>query len=44
LLVSQMLTLYITPVIYIYFERLREWRAPAAKPVASPAPAHASAD
>jgi len=46
LLVSQMLTLYITPVIYIYFERLREWRASAAKavPAAAPAPAHASAD
>jgi multidrug efflux pump subunit AcrB len=31
LLVSQMLTLFTTPVIYIYFDRwardLREWRA-----------------
>jgi HAE1 family hydrophobic/amphiphilic exporter-1 len=25
LLVSQVLTLYITPVIYIYLERLRGW-------------------
>jgi multidrug efflux pump subunit AcrB len=27
LLVSQVLTLYITPVIYIYFERLFGWHA-----------------
>jgi HAE1 family hydrophobic/amphiphilic exporter-1 len=42
LVVSQMLTLYITPVVYIYFEHLRQWMAArrhhaAAQPAAAPA-------
>ncbi len=27
LLVSQLLTLYTTPVVYLYIDRLRTWRA-----------------
>ena len=29
LIVSQMLTLYTTPVVYLYLDRLRLWFAPA---------------
>jgi HAE1 family hydrophobic/amphiphilic exporter-1 len=36
LIVSQLLTLYITPVIYVYFERLRGLIS--REPVAQPAP------
>jgi HAE1 family hydrophobic/amphiphilic exporter-1 len=47
LVVSQVLTLYITPVIYIYFERFQQWlgtRRTSAVVPASAQPAHAAAD
>jgi len=39
LVVSQLLTLFITPVIYLYFERLHEWAT--ARRHARAVPAHA---
>ena len=46
LVVSQLLTLYITPVFYMYLEAFREWlgrrRAPAPLPPTSQHPAPAS--
>ncbi len=51
LLVSQTLTLYVTPVFYIYMERFSEWlahrrtvRRPAFAPVGQPAKPHESAN
>jgi HAE1 family hydrophobic/amphiphilic exporter-1 len=46
LLLSQVLTLYITPVVYLYFERLQQWiddrrKARAEPAIASGVPAHA---
>ena len=37
LLLSQVLTLYITPVVYLYFERLQQWLAERRKAAAAPA-------
>ena len=37
LLLSQILTLYITPVVYLYFERLQQWIADRRKVAAVPA-------
>ena len=43
LVVSQLLTLYITPVVYVYFEHFRGWVSRHARR-AQPQPASASAD
>jgi HAE1 family hydrophobic/amphiphilic exporter-1 len=46
LLVSQVLTLYTTPVVYLYLDRLSHWLAPRRRhaPVSAAEPAPASGD
>jgi multidrug efflux pump subunit AcrB len=39
LLISQVLTLYTTPVVYLYMERLSRWLRRDARPIDAPAPA-----
>jgi HAE1 family hydrophobic/amphiphilic exporter-1 len=40
LMLSQVLTLYITPVIYLYFERLQQWIAERRRAGAASSPVH----
>jgi len=44
LIVSQMLTLFTTPIVYIYMDRLQTWLQGARKHGQAPAPAAAQAD
>jgi len=40
LILSQMLTLFTTPVVYIYMDRLQSWIQGARSHAAAPVPAH----
>ena len=44
LIVSQMLTVFTTPVIYVYLDRVQSWLESLRKPAAAPAPASAHSD
>jgi multidrug efflux pump subunit AcrB len=44
LVVSQMLTLFTTPIVYIYMDRLQSWLQGVRKHGHAPAPAAAQAD
>jgi len=44
LIVSQMLTLFTTPIVYIYMDRLQTWLQGSRKHAQAPAPAAAQAD
>ena len=44
LIVSQMLTIFTTPVVYLYLDRLQTWINPSRAPGAVPAPAAAHTD
>jgi multidrug efflux pump subunit AcrB len=44
LILSQMLTLFTTPVVYIYMDRLQSWIQSLRRHDASPAPAPAQSD
>ena len=43
LLVSQTLTLYVTPVFYVYMENIQEWLKRRKVAKVAPAPVHAAA-
>jgi len=44
LIVSQMLTLFTTPIVYIYMDRLQSWLQGVRKHYHAPSPAAAQAD
>jgi Cu/Ag efflux pump CusA len=44
LIFSQVLTLYTTPVVYLYFDRLRDWWASRRAAIVPPQPAFGLSD